>query len=211
MELDFLLMKIIWWLLIPVIMTIFMILGGADLGILGLFNVVSKTEEEKRVVLNVIAPTWETNQVWFILLAGVPFAAWPLVYSLIFSSLYVLLFFILLFIILKPVALEFRKKGKSKIWKKSFDILLTLSGLIPSFLFGILLGNIFTALDYSYDEYTTISSNISFWKMFTPQAISLALAIVFLTFIQGSCYLNLKTLGSLKIELRKLFLLPILQ
>ena len=66
-------------------------LDGFDLGVGMLLPFVGRTDDERRVVLNSIGPTWEGNQVWFITAGGATFAAWPLVYATAFSGFYVAL------------------------------------------------------------------------------------------------------------------------
>ena len=41
---------------------------------------------ERRVIINVVGPTWEGNQTWFIAAGGAMFAAWPLVNAAAFSG-----------------------------------------------------------------------------------------------------------------------------
>ena len=46
----------------------FAVMGGRDLGAGTLLPFVARTDAERRVVINVIGPTWEGNQVWLVLL-----------------------------------------------------------------------------------------------------------------------------------------------
>jgi len=48
----------------------FAIMDGFDLGVAMLYPFVPRSETQRRVLLNVIGPVWEGNQVWFILAAG---------------------------------------------------------------------------------------------------------------------------------------------
>ncbi len=63
-----------------------------------------------RVVINTIAPTWEGNQVWFVLGGGAIFAAWPSLFALSFSGFYLAMLLVLLAIILRTVGFKYRSK-----------------------------------------------------------------------------------------------------
>lgn len=79
--LDYETLRVIWWLLLGVLLIGFALTDGFDLGVAALLPFVARSDSERRLVINTIAPTWEGNQVWFILGGGAIFAAWPLVYA----------------------------------------------------------------------------------------------------------------------------------
>ena len=68
--LDYQTLRLIWWLLLGVLLIGFAVMDGFDLGVATLLPAVARRDEERRVVLNVIGPVWEGNQVWLILGGG---------------------------------------------------------------------------------------------------------------------------------------------
>ena len=82
---------------------------------------VGRTDDERRVVLNSIGPTWEGNQVWFITAGGATFAAWPLVYATAFSGFYVALILVLFALFLRPVGFDYRSKVPDPRWRNAWD------------------------------------------------------------------------------------------
>ena len=88
---DYATLKVIWWVVVGLLLVGFAILDGFDLGVGMLLPFVGRTDDERRVVLNAVGPTWEGNQVWFITAGGATFAAWPLVYATAFSGFYIAL------------------------------------------------------------------------------------------------------------------------
>ena len=64
---DYSTLKVIWWLLLGVLLIGFAVTDGFDMGVGSLLPFVAETDIERRVVINTIGPTWEGNQVWFIL------------------------------------------------------------------------------------------------------------------------------------------------
>ena len=83
---DYETLRFIWWLLIGVILVVFMISDGFDMGIGCLLPLVARNDDERRIVINSVGAHWEGNQVWLILAGGALFAAWPRVYAAAFSG-----------------------------------------------------------------------------------------------------------------------------
>ena len=59
--LDYVTLKLIWWLLIGVLLIGFAIMDGHDMGIGTLLLVIGKDDTDRRVMLNTIAPHWDGN------------------------------------------------------------------------------------------------------------------------------------------------------
>lgn len=83
---DYATLRVLWWLLLGALLIGFAVMDGFDLGVAALLPLVAKTDVERRVVLNVVGPVWEGNQVWLITAGGAIFAAWPLLYAASFSG-----------------------------------------------------------------------------------------------------------------------------
>ena len=110
---DYETLKLIWWLLVGVLLVGFAVIDGHDMGRGALLPFVAKTDSERRVLINSVAPHWDGNQVWFITAGGAIFAAWPLVYATAFSGLYFALMAVLCAMIqplLRPHFLRLQNK-----------------------------------------------------------------------------------------------------
>lgn len=66
--LDFEILRLIWWGILVFLVCGFAVLDGFDFGIGILLPFVGKTDDERRVMLNTIGPTWEGSQTWLITL-----------------------------------------------------------------------------------------------------------------------------------------------
>jgi cytochrome d ubiquinol oxidase subunit II len=106
---DYETLRLLWWLLLGILLIGFAVMDGFDLGIGALLPFVAKTDEERRIVINVVGPVWEGNQVWLILGGGAIFAAFPLLYAVSFSGLYLAMMVILIALILRPVGFKYRR------------------------------------------------------------------------------------------------------
>jgi len=56
--LDYETLRLIWWLLLGVLLIGFAIMGGRDLGVGALLPFAARTDEERRVLINIVGPTW---------------------------------------------------------------------------------------------------------------------------------------------------------
>jgi cytochrome d ubiquinol oxidase subunit II len=193
MILDYATLKLCWFCLIAVLFVGFAITGGSDLGVCALLPMMGKTDNERRVVLNSIGPTWEGNQVWFITAVGAIFAAWPLVYAALFSSLYGLIFILLIPLILRPPGLDYRSKLKHTAWRKMWDFSLFFSGSLPILFFGIIIANLFLGISFYYDSDLLPHNRTLFLNLFNSYTLFLSLNTACLLLLQGTLFLQNKT------------------
>ena len=85
---DYEILKVIWWLFIGVLLVGFAVMDGHDMGVGSLLPFLGKDDNERRVMINSVAPHWDGNQVWLITGGGAMFAAWPMMYATAFSGFY---------------------------------------------------------------------------------------------------------------------------
>jgi len=138
--------QIVWFILWAVLWAVYFMLDGFDFGVGMIFNFIGKSEKEKSVILRTIEPVWDGNEVWLVTAGGATFAAFPGAYAAMFSYLYSALFMVLFFLIIRGVAIEFRRKVESVLWRKFWDICMLIGSVAPAFLFGTAFGNIFAGL-----------------------------------------------------------------
>jgi cytochrome d ubiquinol oxidase subunit II len=191
--LDYTTLRIIWWFLLGFLLIGFAIMDGFDLGGVALLPWVAKNDTEKRIVLNSIGPTWEGNQVWIILGGGAIFAAWPYLYAASFSGFYLAMFIVLAGFILRPVSFKYRSKMPGKTWRNTWDILSMLSGLIPSVIFGVAVGNVLLGVPFHFDELLRFYYTGSFWHLLNPFALLCGFLSLFMLCMHGAVYLCNKT------------------
>ncbi len=71
-----------------------------------------KTDPERRVIINAVAPHWDGNQVWLITAGGAIFAAWPAVYAAAFSGFYLAMLLVLIGLFFRPVGFDYRSQAR---------------------------------------------------------------------------------------------------
>ncbi|EEX36129.1 cytochrome d ubiquinol oxidase subunit II [Vibrio metschnikovii] len=190
-------LRLIWWTLIGVLLIGFMVTDGFDMGVGALLPFLGKTESDRRVMINSIAPHWDGNQVWLITAGGALFAAWPLVYATSFSSLYGAMYLTLIALWLRPLALEYRAKIDSSIWRKVCDLSISFSGFLPPILFGVAFGNLLQGLPFSLNNLLMVDYHGSFIQLFNPFSLLCGLVGLVMALLQGSAWLMMKTTNRL--------------
>lgn len=138
---DYETLKLIWWLFIGVLLIGFAIMDGFDMGVATWLPFLGKTDDERRVIINTIGPTWEGNQTWLITAGGAIFAAWPLVYAAAFSGLYIALLLVLFALFFRPVGFDYRSKLPNPAWRNGWDWALFAGSAIPALIFGVAFGD----------------------------------------------------------------------
>lgn len=194
-------LKLAWWLIIAVLIIGFVLTDGFDLGALILLPWVGHTDEERRVVLNAVGATWEGNQTWLVTAAAATFAAWPLVYAVSFSGLYFAMLLALFALFLRPVGFDYRSKLADPRWRATWDWALFVGGLVPTLVFGLLLGNLFVGLPFRLDDDFRSVYRGGFLDLFHPFAVLVALAATLLCMMHGGAYLRLRTQGELALRI----------
>ncbi len=193
--LDYEVLRLIWWALLGILLIGFAIMGGMDLGIGALLPFVARTDEERRVLLNLSGPTWEGNQVWLVLGGGAIFAAWPAIYAASFSGFYVAMIAILFALILRPVGFKFRGKVESATWRSVWDWCLFVGGFVPSLVFGVAVGNLFLGVPFRLDETLRTSYEGNFFLLLTPFALMAGLVSLSMLLTQGAVIIAARTDG----------------
>ncbi len=191
---DYETLKMIWWLLVGVLLIGFAIADGYDLGSASLLTLLGKTDTERRIVVNAVAPHWDGNQVWLITGAGAIFAAWPTVYATAFNGFYWALLVVLFSLMLRPLSFEYRAKVEDH-QKKWCDLGLVVSGAVPSLIFGVAFGNLFQGYGFDLDNTMRLSYTGSFFDLLNPFALLCGVVSLGMIMMQGAAWLNLRTSG----------------
>ncbi len=191
------LLRFIWWALLGIVLIGFAVMDGFDLGIAMLQPFVARGDAERRVLLNVIGPVWEGNQVWFVLGGGAAFAAWPPVYAVSFSGFYLAMFLVLAALILRPCAIAFRSKLEGRSWRRGWDWAFFVAGLVPSLVFGVAFGNLFLGVPFHFDDTLRITYEGGLLGLLNPFGLLAGLVSVAMLAMHGGTFLALKSEGEI--------------
>lgn len=207
MILDYDTLKIIWWMLVGVLIIGFAVSDGYDLGVGTLLPVVARNDTERRVILNVIGPTWEGNQVWLITTVAAIFAVWPTVYAVAFSAVYLLIIVMVFALLFRPVGIEYRSKLPDPRWRGIWDWGLFAGSALPALVFGLALGNVLIGLPFSYDDTLRPTFTGSLFGLLNPFALLCGLVSVSMLVMHGALILQLRTEDPLRRRAKRASLL----
>ncbi len=135
-------METIWFCLVALMITVYVLLDGFDLGAGAIHLLVAKTDQERRQVLASIGPVWDGNEVWLIAAGGTLYFAFPALYASAFSGFYLPLMIVLWLLIFRGASIEFRNHIKSAVWNPFWDFLFSASSLLLAIFFGAALANV---------------------------------------------------------------------
>lgn len=190
---DYETLRLIWWAFLGALLIGFAITDGFDLGVGMLLPYLGKTDEERRVIINSVGPTWEGNQVWFVTAGGALFAAWPMAYAVSFSSLYFALFATLVALFLRPLGFDYRSKLPDPKWRENWDKALFVGGLVPALVMGVGFGNLLKGIPFHLESDMRIFYLGSLIGLLNPFALLAGALSVAMFAMHGAVYLQLRT------------------
>jgi cytochrome d ubiquinol oxidase subunit II len=135
-------MQTIWFCLIAIMIAMYVVLDGFDLGAGAIHLWVARDDAERQQVIRSIGPVWDGNEVWLLAAGGTLYFAFPQLYASGFSGFYLPLMIVLWLLILRGTSVEFRNHVDSSIWLKFWDVTFSISSLLLAVFFGAALGNV---------------------------------------------------------------------
>lgn len=135
-------MGTLWFCLVALMLTAYVILDGFDLGVGVVHLFAARNEDERHLISRTVGPFWDANEVWLLAAGGTLYFAFPALYASSFSGFYLPLMMVLWLLILRGVSLEFRAHVSTPMWSSFWDGAFFLaSGLLAVF-YGAALGNV---------------------------------------------------------------------
>jgi cytochrome bd ubiquinol oxidase subunit II len=196
-------MGTIWFYLVALMIAVYVLLDGFDLGAGAIHLFVAKTDEERRQVLASIGPVWDGNEVWLLAAGGTLYFAFPVLYASGFSGFYLPLMIVLWLLVLRGTSIELRSHIHSKVWEPAWDFVFWVSSLFLCVFFGAALGNVvrgvpLDASGYFFEPLWTNfrlgdSTGILDWYTILVGLLALAALIV-----HGALWIILKTDGAVR-------------
>lgn len=200
---DYEAFRFIWWVLVGVLLIGFTIADGFDMGVGALVPIIGKTDNERRVMINSIAPHWDGNQVWLITAGGALFAAWPLIYAVSFSGFYFAMIVTLAALWLRPIGLDYRSKIENSKWRSNWDIAISISGFIPPIIFGVAFGNLIQGVPFTLNDLMMVTYHGSFFGLLNPFALLCGAISLGMFLMMGTTWLQMKTTEEVYCRARK--------
>jgi len=194
-------MGTIWFCLVAVMISAYVLLDGFDLGAGAIHLLVAKTAEERRQAIAAIGPVWDGNEVWLVAAGGTMYFAFPALYASGFSGFYLPLMIVLWLLILRGASIEFRNHEGGEVWTQLWDFLFCAASLLLAAFYGVALGNVvrgvpLDASGYFFEPLWTdwrLGPETGILDWYTVLAGVMALAALAM---HGALWLQFKTAGA---------------
>ncbi len=196
----------VWFILIAVLWTGYLVLDGYDLGVGMLLPVLGgnrasdgdplEQDRRRRLMLTTIGPHWDGNEVWLLTAGGATFAAFPEWYATLFSGFYLALLVILVGLIVRALGIEYRHKRDDDRWRAGWDAAIVFGSWVPAVLWGVALTNIVAGVPI--DEAGEYAG--TFMDLLNPLALVGGATFAALFITHGAVFTALKTTGPIRAQ-----------
>lgn len=129
-----------WFGLIGLMLAIYVVTDGFDLGV-GILSLLRPRRAERDVMVGTIGHVWDANETWLVVLGGALFGAFPAAYAMLLEALYLPFMALIAGLIMRGAAIEFRHSAAhGPLWDKIFGI----GSLLAAASQGLILGKVIT-------------------------------------------------------------------
>jgi cytochrome d ubiquinol oxidase subunit II len=201
-------METVWFCLVAIMIAVYVVLDGFDLGAGSIHLLVARSDDERRLVLRSIGPVWDGNEVWLLAAGGTLYFAFPALYASGFSGFYLPLMIVLWLLILRGISIEFREQVESPVWFRFWDVVFAGASLLLAVFFGAALGNVVRGVPLNDKGYFFEA----LWTNFRPGAeagildwytVLVGVAALLTLALHGALWLAMKTDGLVQDRARR--------
>lgn len=183
----------VWYWVMALLLWLYVFTDGFDLGV-GILCLLERDEARCGAMVETIEGVWHANQTWLVMLGGVLFGAFPLVYGTVLAALYLPAGFLLFALMARGIGLEYRAEADAKRpWTRLFgwgSVAVTLAH-------GFLLGGILQGMRFDGQNFLGGP-----FDWFSPFTVLVAATLLCLYAMFGAAWLVLKTTGPLRDKVR---------
>jgi len=137
-----------WWFIISLLGGLLSFLLFVQGGQSMIFSL-SKTEDEKKILVNVLGRKWSFTFTTLVVFGGAFFASFPLFYSTSFGGAFWVWMIILFAFTIQAFSYEFQSKPGNIYGINTYRTLLFINGLLGTFLIGVAVATFFTGSDFT--------------------------------------------------------------
>lgn len=202
-------METVWFCLVAVMVALYVVLDGFDLGAGAIHLAVARTDAERKTVLRSIGPVWDGNEVWLLAGGGVMYFAFPALYASSFSGFYLPLMVVLWLLILRGISIEFRNHIDNQVWAPMWDAVFSGASALLAVFFGAALGNVVRGVPLDKEG----GFFLPFWTDFSagPNAgildwytVTVGVAALLTLVAHGALWVAMKTEGAVEERARRI-------
>src|SRR5215471_13156521 len=184
-------LALFWACVLACSILLYVLLDGFDLGIGVLFGT-TRNEAHRVGMMNAIAPFWDGNETWLVVIGAGLFAAFPDAYAVFLSAFYFPVLLLLFGLIFRGIAFEFRFRTERMrpIWDWGFFLGSVLVGFVQGAAVGAMIRGIpVVGGQYAGDAFSWLH----------PFAILTGIGLVLTHALLGAGWLVLKSEDELRV------------
>jgi len=144
-------MDTLWFCLLALMLSTYVVLDGFDFGVGMLHLFVARSRAERRQVLRAVGPVWDGNEVWLIALGGTMLLAFPKLLATAFAGFYLPLMIMLWLLMFRALGIELRHQVEDRLWEQFWDVAFGLASFLLAVVVGAALGNVVRGVRLSED------------------------------------------------------------
>ena len=183
-------LAIFWAAVIAFSILVYVILDGFDLGI-GILSGTTRDEQKRSGMMASLAPYWDGNETWLVIVGTSLFAAFPAVYAVFMGAFYLPVLLMLVGLIFRGVAFEFRlHSGRSR---RFWDLGFFLGSTVVAFVQGAAIGGMMRGIPVVDNQFAGDSFS---WLRPFPVLTGIGLVLGYM--LLGAGWLVLKNEGQLR-------------
>jgi cytochrome bd ubiquinol oxidase subunit II len=181
-------LALFWAGVIALAILVYVILDGFDLGVGILFGTTGD-ETLRDEMMAAIAPFWDGNETWLVVVGTSLFAAFPTAYAVFLPAFYIPVLLLLFGLIFRGVAFEFRHAGARKLWNRGFFV----GSAVAAFVQGAAVGAMIRGIPVAGGQY---AGGAYEWLALLPVLCGVGLVLGYA--LLGAGWLVLKCEGALR-------------
>jgi cytochrome bd ubiquinol oxidase subunit II len=182
-------LALFWAAVIAIAIVVYVILDGFDLGVGILFGT-TREPALRSGMMDSIAPFWDGNETWLVIIGASLFAAFPAVYAVFLPAFYIPVLLLLFGLIFRGVAFEYRHSGRARgLWDWGF----TLGSGVVAFVQGAAVGAMIRGIHVVNGQYAGGS-----FEWLAPLPVLCGIGLVLGYALLGAGWLVLKAEGALQ-------------
>jgi cytochrome bd ubiquinol oxidase subunit II len=201
-------METIWFTCFALMVAMYVLLDGFDLGAGAIHLFAARNERERRTVMRAIGPVWDGNEVWLLAAGGTLFFAFPVLYASGFSGFYLPLIIVLWLLMFRGLSIELRGHMENPMWASFWDAMFFIGSALLAVFFGVALGNVVRGVPLDEDgnffqalwtDFSPFSGNPGILDWYTVLIGVLALTTLV---VHGASFMAVKTENGLNARSR---------
>jgi len=174
---------------------LYMLTGGADFGggVWDLFAIGPRARHQRDLITHALAPIWEANHVWLIVIVVLLFVAFPVAFATMSTALHIPLTLMLIGIVLRGSAFVFRTYDvQSDTTHRRWSRVFAVASIITPIMLGVTLGAVASGTIHVDLESRQVNTDfISAW--FAPFPFAIGFFTLTLCALLAAVYLTLET------------------